>query len=730
MTAILTAPREHLDTFRRVVTGENHTESVTPEPRPDGSGQERSRKFGIFGIKVLSYPEEEIREYLTYSFARQAALQLVSNNWRDLVGFVEEPKPQDFTEFVRRPETQDRWKYSLEHLTLSRGILDGETADGRWRPINTFWGTLGPQWLTAVTSNETTRTKWMHELKAKFEEMFSVGYRTQGVREFYRGKLKSKREHAEEIRRTVERETFDTWLAGDRSLADISRLLAALSGYFRDLSEKVERLQTDDRAKVTSADQRIVANDGEWGRCGPLSRTMNKDKNILNAQATILQEKYAALTRLEGLQFAKALLVDVIARIEDLGNDVAGARKIIDDSLAISTRQMSGRCAQSSDFDLNKLVVSFYDTAKVRDLASILERDQDEQALQTRAVRVAIKEKVAAGEEATFAKFNERLRVDALVQLLENVCEHQVDVAHTNLVSAGRIRERHFGVNIVHKLNERFSGRPDELTNFVHDLMAKAGRYGTFNRSEMSQIGKGIKAGDAPADFAVLLPASPEHREFRENLAELFRGASGKIPVQVYENSRKNEITLISVAAGFPLRFLDDVRFLHAKYDSRLQNHDRAQVEVHLEGDGKQHPSLFLPNAEETETEMREYLLLAEALGVVQRRSRGSMGKMRLVQVLYDEDGDERDAVDLGADLFDAAKQATSDVAFGLRKIVDEKLASREFRTEERRVALRKAMSARVSELRDALDLQDGDLRDQLNGALQGAKARLQKEEI
>jgi hypothetical protein len=96
--------------------------------------------------------------------------------------------------------------------------------------------------------------------------------------------------------------------------------------------------------------------------------------------------------------------------------------------------------------------------------------------------------------------------------------------------------------------------------------------------------------------------------------------------------------------------------------------------------------------------------------------------------VLYDEDGDERDAIDLGADIFDAARQATSDVAFGLRKLVDEKLASREFRSEEKRVTLRKTLSSRVSEMRDALDSQDGDLRDQLNVALQGAKARLQKE--
>lgn len=726
--AILTAHREHLDGFRRVVTAENLQSKIIPEPRPDGTGEERSRKFGIFGIKTLAYPEEEIREYLTYSFARQAALQLGSNNWRDLVGFVEEPRPQDFTEFARKPETQDRWKYSTEHLTLSRGILDGEMADTRWRPINTFWATLGPQWLTAVTANETTRTKWMHELKAKFEEMFGVGYRAQGVREFYRGKLKSKREHAEEIKRTVERELFDSWLAGDRSLGDVAKILAALVGVLHDAGEKIGRLETDDRAKVENADQRIKANDAEWGKCGPLARAMNKDKNILNAQTTVLQERYAALTRLEGVQFAKALLVDLVARLEDLANDVSAARKTVDDARITSTQQMSSRCAQPSDFDLNKLVVTFYDTRAVRDLSSILERDQDEQALQTRAVRVAIKDKVAAGEEATFAKFNERLRVDSLVQLFETACERAVDLAHTNLISSGRAGARLLGVNIIDKLHGQFAGRPDELTNFVHDLMAKAGRYGTFSQSEQSQVGKGITTGSAPAEFAVLLPPSPEHRDFRAKLAALFEGASSKMKVTIFENSRKNEITLISIAAGFPLRFLADVKFLRDKYENRLELDTRARIEVHLEGDGTQHPSLFLPRPEDTEREMREYLLIAEALELVQRRNRGSLGKPRLVQVMLDADGDESDAIDLGADIFDAARQATSDVAYGLRKLVNDKLSSRELRSEERRIALRKALSAKVGEMRDALDTQDGDLRDQLNNALQGAKARLQAE--
>jgi hypothetical protein len=94
-----------------------------PEESPFSHKPERSRLFFAFGIKQIAYPEEEIREYLTYAFARQAALQLQFNHWTDSVGYSEDPVNQSFNEFVRLKDTQQRWYLTDEHLTLSEGIL-------------------------------------------------------------------------------------------------------------------------------------------------------------------------------------------------------------------------------------------------------------------------------------------------------------------------------------------------------------------------------------------------------------------------------------------------------------------------------------------------------------------------------------------------------------------------------------------------------------------------------
>jgi hypothetical protein len=69
---------------------ENCQEGVEAEKSSDEGRPERIRLFFSFGIKQIAYPEEEIREYLTYSFARQAGLQLRFNNWNETLGYLDD----------------------------------------------------------------------------------------------------------------------------------------------------------------------------------------------------------------------------------------------------------------------------------------------------------------------------------------------------------------------------------------------------------------------------------------------------------------------------------------------------------------------------------------------------------------------------------------------------------------------------------------------------------------
>ena len=52
--------------------------------------------FLSFGIKRVIVPEEEIKEYMAYSFAEQVIYQLMFNNFREGEGYVDEEVRKDW----------------------------------------------------------------------------------------------------------------------------------------------------------------------------------------------------------------------------------------------------------------------------------------------------------------------------------------------------------------------------------------------------------------------------------------------------------------------------------------------------------------------------------------------------------------------------------------------------------------------------------------------------------
>src|SRR5207249_2887549 len=137
------------NTLLRQESYEVGSQARLPEFSPTGKPK-RARTFFSFGIKQIAYPEVEVREYLTYEFANQAALQLRFNNWIDGRGYVEKAVEQGFGEFVRTKATLETWHLTDDRLTLSDGILDDEIGNKNWRPIAEFWKTVMPQYVNMV----------------------------------------------------------------------------------------------------------------------------------------------------------------------------------------------------------------------------------------------------------------------------------------------------------------------------------------------------------------------------------------------------------------------------------------------------------------------------------------------------------------------------------------------------------------------------------------------------
>jgi hypothetical protein len=670
----------------------------TPEKAAGSNNPERSKRFLTFGIKRLAIPEQEISEYLTYNFARQAALQLRFNNWSDTNGFNDEAKNQDFNEFVKQKETQYRWALSDDHISLSVGILPEDVANKKWKPINNEWQDVIPNFKSLV--REKRRETWLDELAKLCEKRFDQDYRGLGVRNFYKAKLKAKKEHVKEIRRRVEEDIFNEWKNGVKSTYDISRLLAALLDATEERLKGLDDRIAQARDNEEDAANKVKVNNEAWARMGFISKAVGKPDSLLDTQGEALLEQYVYRTRKEALAFSKQLIEELIVEITDLKGEVDKCTSIISEAIKRYNDRIAERITDDGSIDLREQLVRFYSPELVRVITKSLIKDENEQRTQTNRVRMSLIGRL--GENPNFALFNQRIGVPAFVDVLDEECARNARIAHNNLVQ--NPKEKLLGVSIIEKLKERYAGGSQELKSYVTELVSRAGNYISFEASEVGKKSAGIPAGaqTAVSMMSVIMPKASEEAEFVSLLKSVFQGSrSGEVEI-IDSDVRPNEIVLVSLTNLFPLRYVRQLGFLRQKYDLKINgsNAQRAKLELHLEGDGSQHPKLFVLAKTEEEDVAIPYLLLAKSLGLIQQAPNPKSGVTEMLLVAKDEDGFDTAPIYLGKSFIESINKLNEGDADLIREYVRRLLQTREYSLEARRIEIQKAVVADVESIK------------------------------
>jgi hypothetical protein len=676
----------------------------SPEVTPQGRIPERSKRFLAFGIKRLAIPEEEISEYLTYSFARQAALQLRFNHWQAATGFIDEPRKQDFHEFVQQKETLLRWLLSDEHLTLALGILPEDAANKKWKSITGEWEAVIPNFKLLVRERE--RATWLDELTKLCEKRFQEDYRTLGVPGFYRTKLKARKDMAREIRHRIEVELINEWQLGARSTWELSSLLTALIEKLEERLKGSDEMLARARNAEEEAQSRVLGNAQKWSTMGLLSKhLLGTPDSLLDAHGVYLQEMYVYRTRAEGWAFAKALLIELVAEVTDLKGEVDRATQTLQRALkkfdvGIQTRLNDGSGGAVTG-DMRQHLIRFYDAAQVKTISRRLVVDEAEQKTQTSRVRAALTEKL--GQDASFAVFNQRVSESTFLDVLETVCEDNARIAHQNLVQ--NPKERLLGVSIIEKLQDRYGSDAQALKSYVTELVNRAGNFVTLEPLEVHRAAPGIPVGVPTAvhKFTVILPRAAEQAAFGKALRDAFREAkTGDLEI-IDSDARPHEITLVSITNLFPLRYVKALKQLEERYQRRLETGGaRARLELHTEGDGTQWPRLFVASNSEVKAEGLPYVLLAKALGFISEARNPATGADEVLLLTKDSDGFDNDPVLLGKQFITSADAIDMENLHTIKSVCDAALASTDYLHQDRRAELRRAVLAEVEAVKAA----------------------------
>ena len=612
--------QDQVNQLRRQETYEIGAQAVTGECEFDDGPDTRSRRFFSFGIKQIAYPEEEILEFLAYSFAQQSALQLRYNHWSDGVGYLHEPRQQAFDGYIRNKDTQNRWRLTDEHLMLSLGILEEEIENKRWKPIKQDWAAAVSGYTTIVKNQSKNKGEWAHRLIQMCEKRFDSDYRTQGVQGFYNSRLQIRSRHAHQIRTIIEAELFEAWTSGVQSMHELGQMLVDLR---REVEQRLSGFDTEISKQQTVVEESHAAlqsSKEELSNVGVLSDLFGKYDRIFTETTVILEKHYIARTLVQALEFAKRLLIEVQRELDDLKAQVDVAASKLMQAIERFEDGMNARCIDEGAADTEKQVVRFYEPKAVRHLSEQFVKNADEQKTQTARVRSRLVEEV--GVKPNFTRLNERVELRHMLDVLEDQAAQNAQVAHENMRAVNQSTEPLLGVSIIDKLYERFAGNDHELNKYVYDIVTKAQTYARFDDAQKTKAGPGIPAGQAAfSTFTVILPESAEHNEFLETLRTAFSRAmaNGVAPDFVMSPHRQNEIVIINVTSSFPLRFVQTVGFLKKRYEQRQnESGGRAALEIHLEGNGNQWPLLYPPERKDLADSGRPYLLLAQTMEVLE----------------------------------------------------------------------------------------------------------------
>jgi len=619
----------------------------TPETSANSKTGERSKRFLGFGIKRISIPEEEIKEYLTLSFAQQGIHQLRYNNWQQALGYVNETKNFDANVVVRSADVLADWRLSDDYLFLAESILGSDDPKRSWKSLVEEWASVNPAFKQLAQQQEPK--SWITSLSSFFQKRFDESYRNLGVKEFYRIKGLSKTTMAKEMRRIIERDLLEQWKNGSRSLQEISKIIDALSAWLQEKIQHTEARAAKTDSQLDELRSQVAANLNDWASLGVIGKALGKRDNIFERQSALLQSLYIELTRIEAYAFAKLLLYEVVSEIRELKVTIDSLTANIQQATSHIVKSLEERLIANSTSDTKGHMIRFYEPDGVRMAIKNLAINESSQSAHASKIRSILVAKL--GDDLSFSKLQERVSVVDLVDSVTTASEESALAAHANMIA--ETNQRILGVSILSKLEERYGSDRAALRLKIHELVNQAGTFLTINALERDKVAPGIPASSQVlvAKTVVMLPKAANKEGFIKEVKDAFRESmSGDLEFIDVEN-QQNEITILTIKNLFPLRMVGILPFLQQKCEQRLStNPERMEMEIFTSGSLQSYPNLFAQSGSDLIKQAGVQILLGLGLGLVDR----SRVKGMLVFRSKDADGFDNPPIELGSSVLNA----------------------------------------------------------------------------
>ena len=524
----------------------------------------RTKTVGSFGIKRVIYPEEEIKDYMSHSAARQVLLRLRYNNWIEDFGFSKGPVCVDWTDYVKGQDKElgdplERWRFSDKHLMLDIPILPSD--EWKWGTFQSYWGNVVPKWLEEAQSTSQPIAK-LNELCAKG---LQTGFRSVGVSDFFSGKKEVKDKLADEIVQRMEADLFDKLWNGTSALYNLLELIDTIFSETENKIRCFEDKLVELRQLLDGLERERQAKANEYNDAGFIPRWL-KGRRMLAGYGEIMQEICLKRTEVEACGFAVGLLKVILIKESNLRCRLEDLVYMVSDAIDGCEKKLSVLCRDDEDAgNLERVVVRCYDPSKVRIYTKeMIVLDKENQDTVYAAVRQDIMNRI--GTEKTFARTNAVIGYDTSFDTIIETTVRERTKMIAESINRGVLKE----------LSEKYSSSED-LQRFAMEIISGGGVLARFNPTEVDR-----NVNNNPVTVVgctvmrrrvfVSIPKVERDesvRTFAKDLKTALENATdASVMVEVnMSGEMKNELTVLSVASYFPLRCLQNLSYYKEKYD-------------------------------------------------------------------------------------------------------------------------------------------------------------------
>ena len=615
--------------MKRLVGCEN--DGAGPEANQAGD-KVRSRRFMSFGIKRIEFPENEIREFISYTYATQAARQLTYNYWQEGLGYGEKSSEEvgvGFVDEIRNKRNREALLLSNNYLMLSTPLIE-TPATKRWKDIETTWQTRTEN-DAADIQGQFEKQYWLGEFEKLSEDYFVNNYRGHGVKKFYDNQRQEKKAYAKYIRRHIEKILFDAWLAGDetsKSILEIEKYTRLLIANCGERIAEFKKHKADVEEEISGIVAELKYIKEEWNNIGWLRDAItNASSKVFGKYQTARCNYYVQSTRIEAYNYAVELLQEISNELNSMLEGVLAFKTEMTEILDEVVKEAGSKCKVGDLQD--DVTIKKYDPEKVHQFARQYCSDKERQRANAASIRRHMVELLGEDGEHTFANLYAKVDYEEAIDIILDECKKNADDAMQDTAKNDPL-SRMVGVNILEKLSQELTSE-DKLETFVKDILASARTYVQFNAEEKSKV-IGAEDGAMMSMIQLSLPKSDENTTAIRNkiIKEFEKQVPGFNPKEdVSENYKPNQIVIVAANAGFPLRYLSNVKALKEKYDKLVAAPEKElnQMVLHTESFTTPLPSLFEVDSRELLKEMERPLMLAYPLGIIAEQSNPVTGE-------------------------------------------------------------------------------------------------------